>query len=464
LGESVLLSLVATATAVIAAELALPFFNQLTGKTLHLPYDTPWFVLLVLGFTAVTGLLAGLYPAFYLSGFQPIGIITGERSSGASSRRLRQPLVILQFAISVGLILGSLSIYRQMQYLKNKDLGFDREQVLVVENTYTLGQEARLLRQQLAQLPEVQHASLTEYLPLNGIQNNRLHWPKQAGRSEGINLEFWVVDTSFVPTFGLELVEGRNFSDLAADSSAIILNRAAVEAYGWGESPLGQKLETFGSSGRASQTLEVIGVMENTHYEGFEQKIGPMAMRLGDSRGAISLRFEGQEVQTLIEKARKQWQSFAPNQPFQYSFMDERFAAFFQDTLRLGQIMLVFTGLAILVACLGLFALAAFLAEQRRQEIGIRKVLGASSAQILRLLSGEFVKLTAIALLIALPLTFWLLQDWISAYAYRIDLWRTAPWLALGAALLALLIAVATVSGQAIRAARVNPAEVLRDE
>jgi len=463
LGESILMSLFGMAIALFLAERLLPIFASLAGKSLTIPYDQPVFWLITGLLILLNGTLAGLYPAFYLSHFQPIGIIQGSQSKGAKSSRFRRPLVVVQFAISVGLMLASATVYQQIQFLQAKDLGFDKEQILIVENTFTLGDRIIPLSQELRQLPEVKRVSMGDYLPLNGIQNNKLHWPKgQRGEAPTFNMEFWEVDTAFIQTFGIRLTEGRGFNQLASDTASMILNRKAATAFGFGQDAVGQLIETYGQNNLL--TYQVIGIIEDVHYQGFEQEIGPMGVVLGQGNSHIALKLNAEKVRPTLEALSLKWATFSNGQDLSYSFMDERFAHYYARAERLGNLLLAFTLLIMVIACMGLFALASYLAEQRSHEMGIRKVLGASTWQLVRLMIGEFVRLVGLALVFALPIVFYLIQDWLSAYAYRINLWEIGPWLALGTGFSVLLISLLTVSVQSLRAATTNPADVLRDQ
>jgi putative ABC transport system permease protein len=384
--ESLLVTLVAFALGLLMADLALPAFNQLAGKSLSIPWTAWWFIPLMLAMIAVIGLMAGLYPAFFLSGFHPVQVLKGSLSRGVNSGRLRSALVVFQFATSIVLIVSTTVVYRQLNYVQNKKIGFNKDQVLILEGVYSMGdQKARTYKQTLRNLPQVEQASLTSFLPVSGSsRNNNAFWPEgNRNQSTSVIVHNWTVDHDFVQTMGMEMVAGRNFSlDHPTDSNATIINEEAARQWGF-DDPIGQRISTFTAmpeEGKEvpTRSFTVIGVVKDFHFESLKAKVSPLGLFIGNSTGNLALRLRSEDVGGVLAQAESTWNEFAPTQPFAYSFLDERFAAMYKQEQRIGSIFAVFAGLAIFIACLGLFALASFMAEQRTKEISIRKVLGAT--------------------------------------------------------------------------------------
>ncbi len=463
LAESVSMSVLAVILGVALAQLALPLFSNLIGRPLALPFGSLWFLPALLATALVVGLVAGSYPAFYLSAFRPVDTLKGKIRNALRSGALRYGLVVFQFAISIFLIIATLVIHRQMEFIRNKKLGFDREQVLLLHDAYALGGQLNSMKREVMQWPEVKYVSLSSFLPVGSARSDLTMWPEgPLTEDNAVNMQFWEVDENYIPTMGLELRSGRNFAaDRPADSTGIILNARAAAQFGFEEAK-GQRIMTFlGNDLQESITYEVIGIIEDFHYESLRQNIDGLGLILDPSRGYLAIRYAGGDPSALISHLEDQWKKMAPGQPFAYSFMDERFEATYEAEQRTGRIFFLFAGLAIFIACLGLFALATFTAERRTKEIGIRKIMGASPGNIFVLLSSEFAKWVAVAYLIALPLGWYFARRWLQDYAFQTSL---DIWLFLGAAVIALFIALLTVSYQALRAARGNPVKALRYE
>ena len=469
LTESMLVTLIAFLLGLLLADLIMPSFNELANKDLSLPWSEWWFLPVILGAIVVIGLMAGLYPAFFLSAFQPVQVFKGSLSRGARSGQLRSALVVFQFATSIVLIVSTAVVYRQLGYVQDKKVGFNKDQVLILESVYSMGDaKARTFKRELGNLPEVEHASLSSYLPVSGSsRNNTAFWPTGNRTQEtSIIMQNWSVDHDFVQAMGMEIVTGRNFSlDFPTDSQGVILNEEAVRQWGL-EDPIGKRVSTFAGGlsqdgNPKSKDYTVVGVVKDFHFESLKAKVSPLGLFIGNSTGNLALRLSGSDMATVLAKAEAKWTEFAPTQPFSYSFMDERFADMYEQEQRIGNIFAAFAGLAILIACLGLFALAAFMAEQRTKEISIRKVLGADVRQIVVLLSGDFLKLVGIALLVAVPVAWYSMDRWLQDYAYRVDL---DVWTFVLAGAIAMGIALLTVSSQSIRAAHANPGDALRND
>lgn len=467
--ESVVLSLISVSLGVIFAEIALPFFNDMAARDLSLPYMTSWFVPTLFVSVLAIGILAGAYPALFLSKFRPIEVLKGKLSGGVKSSWLRSGLVVFQFCISLILMIGTIIIYRQMNYISNKKLGFEKDNVIIIQDTYTLGDRIQSFKNELLALSEVKNISISNFLPVDGFSNNNtVFWPTGNQTEESqVLMNNWFVDHDYSETMGLTFKHGRDFSlDFPTDSSAMILNEVAMQRFGYtAEDVIGKRISTFrGMSEEGtplSQSFTVVGVVNDFHYRSLRNNIEPLCLMIGNSTLSMTIKASTQDMAGLVSEIENKWASFSTGQPFLYTFLDDRFDRMYRAEQRFGRIFLSFSGLAILVACLGLFALAAFIAEQRNKEIGIRKVLGASVGNIMVLLSQDFVKLVLIAIVIASPLAWYGMSKWLEDFAYRIeipfDVFVISATLAIG-------IALFTVSFQALRAALSNPANALKDE
>jgi len=460
LTEPFLVTFVSAVIAVFLAWALLPTFNQMADKKLSITLYTfnwliPSFVLIIL----VVGFLAGSYPAFYLSSFEPIKVLRGKLAAGFKAGYLRSFLVVFQFAISIFLIVGTLVIYNQINYIHNKDLGFDRNKVLVIKNTNVLGNQAKVLKEELKQLSGVQNATLSSYQPTGDEDLKTGLFPHQKiDIKEDILTEFWSVDEDFINTMGLQLIKGRDFEkDMGSDTAAMIVNEAFVRKLGQKDA-LNKDIYryTYGL-----QQYHIIGVVKDFNFASLKDNIGPLAMIYQPDNGAISVKLRSADLTGLMSQIENKWKDLSPNQPFDYSFMDQDFDATYRVERRFGSMFVSFSTLAIIIACLGLFGLAAYAAEQRNKEIGIRKVLGASVPGIVSMLSVDFIKLVLVAIVIATPAAWYAMNKWLEGFAYRVSLHWYLP--AIGGAVAA-LIAFITISFQSIRAAVANPVKSLRSE
>jgi putative ABC transport system permease protein len=466
LTESVLMSMIAFGLATVSAFLLLPYFNQLAVKEMTFPlFSSPWMLFSLLFFALIVGLLAGSYPAFFLSAFQPIRVLKGNLSRGTQSGWLRSSLVVFQFATSVILIIGTIVIYYQLDYIRNTKLGFNKEQVLIVNDGYALGERVQAFRNEVLRLPEVVNSTATGYLPTPSWRNDMPYFPEGVIQQEkAVSMQSWQVDHDYIRTLGMEIQKGRDFSrEFSTDSSAVIINETAAKVFGYAD-PVGKKIWTytdFNSPDKKMATYTIVGVVKNFHFASLRQNIGALCMVLGKNNGSISFRLKTQDVAKVVGAIEAQWKKNASGQPFTYTFLNEEFDAMYRSEQRVGQIAISFSVLAIVIACLGLFGLAAFTAEQRTKEIGIRKVLGADVSNIVAMLSRDFLKLVLLSNLIAWPLAWWAMSRWLQDFAYRINL----SWWIFGlAGATALFIALFTISFQAIKAALANPVKSLRTE
>lgn len=458
LTESVVFSLISFVLGVVLAWALLPTFNEIAAKSMELPWSAWWFVPLLLIAALFVGILAGLYPAFYLSAFRPANVLKGKLSVGSKSGKLRSGLVVFQFTTSVILIIGTLIIYRQMDFIVSKELGYDKERVVVLEGTNILGDKTESFKEQLSALSQVKSVTSTDYLPIDGGSRNgntfMVEGQDDGGR--GIPAQIWRVDYDYMETLGIQLEKGRGFSkEFAYDSiNALVINNKMASELGLTD-PIGKKLDNN------NQIFEVIGVMEDFHFKSLKEDISALSLVIGKNNGAVSVKLEKGDPTEALASIEKVWNRNIPNQAINYTFLEQEFAQMHNDVQRMGKIFNSFALFAILVACLGLFALSAFMVEQRRKEISIRRVLGAPFNNIYQLLTLDFLKLIVISIGIAIPIGWYLMSRWLEGFAYRITIgWDTF----LTAGLIALGIAVLTISYQSIGAALLQPSKGLRTE
>jgi putative ABC transport system permease protein len=465
LSESIMVTFFATAIAIIAAIALLPLFNQLAGKDIAVTTQSlVWLIPASLIIVVVIGSLAGSYPAFFLSAFQPIDVLKGKLSAGFKGGGLRSLLVVFQFAISVFLIIGTLVIYNQLNFIQTKNLGYNRNQVLVIQNAFELNNQAKVFKQEVKQLPGVTNATMTGFLPTSGDRSTAIYFKDATlDQKKSIFPQNWEVDADWIPTLDIKMASGRNFSkEMLTDSSAVIINEAAAKFLGYKDAVNKSLYKSLGGKrGSNIKEYHIIGVVKDFHFNSLHEKIEPVIIRLADNRGALSIRVNTANLPSLMAQIKSKWATFSPGVQINYSFMDQDFDASYRAEQRIGTIFIVFTSLAIIIACLGLFGLAAYAAEQRTKEIGIRKVLGANVTVIVSMLSKDFIKLVVIAILIASPLAWYLMHLWLQDFAYRVSIqW----WVLAGAACTALFIAFVTISFQSIKAALANPVNSLRSE
>lgn len=456
LTESLLFSFFSFGLGVLLASLLLPYFNLLSAKSLSFPWNEWWLFPILLGAATMVGILAGLYPCFYLSGFKPINVLKGNLSRGSKNSATRSSLVVFQFTTSIILIISTLVIYRQVEYILNKNLGFEKEQVLLIQGTNTLGDQVKTFKNELLRVSQVTSATISDYLPIKGTKRNgNSFWNEgKKNESESVGSQVWIVDHDYVKTMGMKIVEGRNFSvDMPTDTMSIIINQSMAKMLELND-PIGKRIMNW-------RFYTIIGVVEDFHFESLRDEIGPLAMVLGISPSIVSIKVNTADMPGLIQTLTTIWKKFSPNQPIRYAFLDEQYATMYADVQRMGRIFTSFAVLAIIVACLGLFALSAFMVEQRSKEISIRLVLGASLKSIFNLLTLNFLRLVLISIIIAVPLAWYLMKKWLEDFTYKTEItWEVFAL----SGIMALCIAVLTISYQSIRAALMNPASSLRSE
>jgi putative ABC transport system permease protein len=469
LTESMLLTTIAMTVAIAIVAWALPWFNSLAGKNIILRHAyMGWLLPAAVVTILVVGLLAGSYPAFYLSAFQPIKVLKGKLSLGFKSGWLRNGLVVFQFTTAIVLIIGTLVVYNQLSFIRNRNLGYNRDQVLVLHNTYPLWVHARPFVNEVKQLSGVQDATMTRSLPNSGQFSNWIFFKTATmDASTSMLMDVARVDDRYMSTFEIKMARGRNFSpDLLTDSSAMIINESAARMLGYKQDELLNKtlyLPADPDNMNKAVPFRIIGVVKDFNYNSLHKKVGPLAFILGEERGAMAFRVNTGNVATLITQMQKLYfaKEKMPGQPFLYSFMDEEFNKLYQADQRTGKVFVSFAVFAIIIACLGLFGLVTYAAEQRTKEIGIRKVLGASAVNIVNMLSKDFLKLVMIATCIAIPIAWWSAYQWLQNYAYRTNInW----WVFALAALVAVLVTIITISYQSIKAAISNPVKALKSE
>jgi putative ABC transport system permease protein len=462
--ESVLISFIAMVLAVELAYAMLPVFNQLSAKQMSIGlFSRGWLAPAMLVLVLVVGFLAGSYPAFFLSAFRPILVLKGNVAAGFKTSWLRNSLVVFQFGISIFLIVGTAVIYRQLSFIHSRELGFNRDQVMVIHNPYVMGDQARTFKDKLLNLPGVVGATMTGFLPTSDNRNDdAIFLSPDLDIKKSVSMQVWPIDEQYIPVLGMKMADGRNFSrDFLTDSNAVIVNESAVRLM-QGVKPVGSKLYVLDDiKTKKTKEYHIVGVVKDFNFNSLRENVTPVALFLQRDNGQLALRVKTANIHHLAGLVENEWRKMAPSQPFAYSFMDEEFNNIYRGEERMGGISLSFSLLAIFIACLGLFGLTAYAAEQRTREIGIRKVLGASVAGIIRLLSRDFLRLVLVSAVIAFPLAWWAMHNWLQDFAYRItigwEIFAVAAGISVGIALL-------TVSFQAVKAALANPVKSLRSE
>ena len=455
--ESIIYSLVSVILASIIAILLLPQFNLISGKILsYRILMSPMMITGLLSLVIVVGFLAGSYPAFYLTSFKITEVLKGQASKGMKSGRIRSVLVILQFSISILLIICTAIVYNQLQYTQKKNLGFKKENVMVIANVSRLENNRQGFKDALTSHNAITAASYSNSV-IPGVNNMTIF--RKPGLEEDHIVGVYFADHEHMETMGFELDEGRDFSrDFLSDSTAMLVNQAVVDEMGW-DDPIGEKLISF--NGQEPLELTVIGVLKNFNFESLRDEVKPLMIRLGDFGDDMTVRVKFEDPKEAVQFVESKWKELATDAPFEYSFLDEQFDELYRAEQRLGLLFTIFTFLALFIATLGLFGLAAFTAEQRTKEIGIRKVMGASIMGVMQVLSFEFIKYIGIAFIVAIFPAYYFMSKWLENFVYRVDI---SVWTVLLSGLFALLVAVLTVSFQSFKAARINPAKTLRYE
>ena len=465
LGESLLMSGLALVLTIVMIQLCIPAFNDLTDKKLSLIQSPNIFIWLT-SITVLTGFLAGLYPAFYLSSFKPISVLKGGTRSTMSAVTIRKGLVVFQFSISIALILGAIVIGQQMSFMSNHDLGFDKSQKIILPiQTSEANANINTLKNEL--LNNAQVISVGKGGTYPGIESvtSMLFYAEGKTATENVEIQTIYAEPGYIKTLAIELLQGREFAqEFMNDQGGLILNEAAISQLGYTmDNATGKKV--YFEFQNATQSMNIIGVVKDYHFQGLQQKIKPLALTVhpvfSGPTSYLIVDVKRSRYADLIATLKKTWSKINPNSPFAYSFLDQDFQKNYKKEERTSQLIQYFTLIAIVIACLGLFGLATFTAEQRIKEIGVRKVLGASVSQVVTLLSKDFMKLVMISIVLSSPIAYYLMNKWLQAFAYRIEMrW----WVFVVAGAGAVLIALLTISIQAIKSALMNPVRSLRSE
>lgn len=464
LTESTITAFISLIIAVAIAYLVLPLFNDVAAKSLSVkglldPWILPFLILLPI----VVGILAGSYPAFFLSAFRPIVVLKGNVNTGFKKSNLRNFLVVFQFATSIVLIIGTIIVYTQLHYIQTIKLGYNKDQVLVIDGAYALNNNITSFKNDVLSMQGVSSGTVCSYLPVTNSSRSDNTYSTEAVMTtkSGIDMQIWRVDYDYIKTMGMEIVQGRNFSkEFGEDSSALLITETTAKMIGY-KDPVGKYIYAPSNvdGDNSLHPIKIIGVIKDFHFESMRQGIGPLCMRLGNSPGLVSFKITTTDVKNLVRQVETKWKALAPGMPFSYRFLNDSFNDMYRSEQRAGTIAIVFAVLAVLIACLGLFGLVTYMAEQRTKEIGIRKVLGASVNNVIVMLSKDFLLLVLLASVIAFPIAWWAMHKWLQDYVYRINI---SWWVFAVAGIIAIFIALLTVSFQAIKAALANPVSSLR--
>jgi putative ABC transport system permease protein len=454
LSESFLATFMAMVLAIILLFISLPFYNDLSGKELKLDFLwRPTVLVALVLLTVLISFLSGGYPAFFLSSFKPISALKNKFLGGNNNKSVRSGLVVFQFVVSAGLILATLVVNQQMRYIQNKDIGYDRDQLLVLREAYFLGNQRDAFKNELLKNPKVASITNSASIPAGSTDNymSQVYIDGEFSR----RMPVYNIDENYISTMGMELVAGRNFSkEFGTDSTNVIINQTAAKVLGFGNNALGKTVTDGGGD------HIIVGVVKDFHFKSLHQTIDPLFLFYRPFGGLI-VKAKSADMSGLIADANTLWNRFNTNEAFGYTLLDESYRQTYVAEQKMGTLLNIFALLTILVACLGLFGLVTFTAEQRFKEIGIRKVLGSSVSEIVAMLSKDFLKLVFLSFFIAFPLGYYLMNKWLEGFAYRIEMqW----WLFALAAVVTLLIAFGTIGWKSFRAATMNPVKALRDE
>jgi putative ABC transport system permease protein len=464
LSESVMVSWIAMLRAFGFAKLLIPWLNQVSGQELSLNSIMKWYILLpVLVVPFVVGILSGIYPAIFMSSFQPVKVLKGFLKTGGANISFRKVLVTVQFAISIILIICTAIVFSQMKYMQNKALGFDREQIITLPYVTALNDKYDAFRNELLANSNIKNLGRSSRIPTGRLLDAMGSRMKRGDTLAPIaaDIKNVAADQDFISTYGVKVLAGRGFSrDFGSDTSAFLINEAAVSVLGVKniDDAIGKDF------GYGDRNGKIIGVINDFHFESLHQKITPLILLVPknpNNFGRISIKVASANTSAALAHIEKTWKNFLPETPYQYTFLDDNFARLYKAEERQKTLFTTFACIAIFIACLGLFGLSAFAISQRIKEIGIRKILGANVSTIVALLSKDFLKLVILSAIIAFPIAWFAMNKWLQDFAYRIDMpW----WIFIAAGLIAAIIALLTISIQAIKAAVANPVKSLRTE
>jgi putative ABC transport system permease protein len=462
--ESIFLCLLASAIAITLAQFGMSSIEKLSGKQLaNTRFLTPLTFLYTIAFSVAVGILAGIYPAWFLSGFKPLAVLKGKFNPSGNSISFRKVLVVFQFALSIALIAATTIVYTQLKYIDRHDLGFQKDQMVILnfEGDERVQQQINSVKQAIAGVPGVVSVAASRAVPGEFLPNAGSAVQAPDGKMINVGPLIYEIDFDFIPTYHIPLVAGRNYSRSYPSDSAqsMVINEAAARSFGYTNpaDAVGKKFEQWGRKGM------IIGVVKDFNFRSLHQTVEPLTLRYGypDVLSRISVKIKGDNIPATITSLKRTWDKVAPQRPFLYHFLDESFGAQYEADRHFGQLFTLFSLLAIAIASLGLFGLSTFMAQQRVKEIGIRKVLGSSITGIVMLLSRDFIRLVLLAAALAIPLCWWAMNKWLQGFAYRITI---GPVVFMEAGLIALAIAMLTISWQSIKAAAANPIKSLRTE
>jgi putative ABC transport system permease protein len=459
MGESIVICLMAFIIAILLCSLLLPLFNQLAGKQVSTPFFYHPLYIIGLFFIAIAiGVIAGFYPALVLSSFKPVSVLKGRFASGTRGILLRKGLVVFQFIISIILIVGTVIVYTQLNYMRSQDLGFSKDQTIVIDANQDKNKDA--FKESLSSVPGVLATSFSSAVPGSGNSTAYSKVQNKSGDMQTASLDIYFVDFNYINQYKIKVIAGRGFSkEFGTDTTqAMVVNESAVKLLGYTspQQAIGRNFDQWGRKGK------IIGVVKDFHYQALQQPIRPLTMRIEPGGyQLLSIKVAANNLPSTVKAITSKWNQIIPNRPFEYNFLDESFDKQYRDEDRFGNLFFNFAILAIFISCLGLLGLASYSTLQRTREIGVRKVLGASVSNIINLLSIEFLKLVLIAFIVATPIAWFFMNKWLRDFAYRTNL---AWWMFVFAGIAAIIIAFGTISFQAIKAAIANPVKSLRTE
>ena len=460
--ESFISTAVAMILGVLIVTVSISIFNQLSGKELEAAFLlNPKVLAAIIGLGILISLLAGSYPAFYLSSIKPIAALKNKFSNGGKSKGIRSTLVVFQFVISATLMLAIIIVSQQMNFIQGKNIGYNRDQLIVLRESNLLGNNESAFRNQLLTDPRIESVTMSAFVPAGPTDDNMTSVWVGENKEEFRRTVIYGIDPSYIPTMGMQLITGRNFLEgPESENDKVIVNEALIKAFSLEGNPVGQPINQRTDNSGGYSSLTIVGVIKDFHFRSLHEPIAPLMM-LNNPYGGLIIKTKATEMAELIESIQAKWQAFNVEEPFTYALLDELYNETYLAEQNMGTILKIFGLLTIFVACLGLFGLVTFTAEQRVKEIGIRKILGADVFQIVSILSKDLILLVAISFIIAFPLGFYLMDKWLQDFAYKIEIqW----WVFIAAGVSTLLIALFTVSFKTVKAALANPVDSLRSE
>jgi putative ABC transport system permease protein len=465
ISEALVISFIAFLFAYLISFLSIPSFNTIADKNLaFMDLVDEGYILFMIGIMLLVGLIAGSYPAFYLSMFKPVEVLKGTIRQGIKSGPIRSTLVVFQFSISIIMIIGTAIVFDQLSFIQNKKMGYEKDQILMVNDAWILDDQVDAFKEEASRNSNILNSTIASFTPTGNYNNSSLYFKNaSAAAEESLVIGTARIDYDYLSTMGIELKDGRSFSkDFLSDSTAVLINETAVEKFGY-ENPVGSMLYSHEGDDDSPvvEGFRIIGVVSDFHYKSLRNDIEPLVLHLGKNAGFALFKINMDNAEGTIASIENTWDKFAPGQPFDYQFMNQQFNVMYKSEQKIGQIFSVFAVLTILIACLGLFGLAAFTAEQKTKEIGIRKTLGASIPSIVNMLSKNFIKLVIISFVIAIPIASIAMNYWLEDFAYRTSL-KPSTYIISGIG--AIAIAWLTISFQSWKAAKVNPVKSLRTE